>query len=165
LERFLFALGIREVGESTARTLANHFGSLAKIEQAEEEQLLEVDDVGPIVAHHIHTFFRQPHNREVIDKLLAVEIHWPDVEVAAASEQPLSGQTFVLTGTLDSMSRDEAKAKLQALGAKVSGSVSKKTSVVVAGEAAGSKLAKAEKLGVEVWQEEALLELLNKHKG
>jgi len=163
LERFLFALGIREVGESTARTLANHFGTLQRIEEASEEQLLAVADVGPIVAHHIHTFFRQPHNREVIDKLIAAGINWPDVEVIEAGEQPLAGQTFVLTGTLDSMSRDEAKAKLQALGAKVSGSVSKKTSVVVAGEAAGSKLTKAEQLGVEVWDEQQLLTLLQQY--
>jgi DNA ligase (NAD+) len=163
LERFLFALGIREVGESTARTLANHFGTLEKIELASEEQLLEVEDVGPIVAHHIHTFFRQPHNREVIDKLITAGVNWPDVEIMEAGEQALLGQTFVLTGTLGTMSRDEAKAKLQALGAKVSGSVSKKTSVVVAGEAAGSKLSKAEQLGVEVWSEERLLSLLQKH--
>jgi DNA ligase (NAD+) len=160
LERFLFALGIREVGESTARTLANHFGSLERIEEASEEQLLEVEDVGPIVAHHIRTFFRQPHNREVIDKLITAGINWPDVEIVTAKEQPLAGQTFVLTGTLVSLTRDEAKTRLQALGAKVSGSVSKKTSVVVAGEAAGSKLAKAEQLGVEVWDEERLLALL-----
>ena len=163
LERFLYALGIREVGESTARTLANHFGTLELIEQADEAQLLEVEDVGPIVAHHIHTFFRQSHNREVIDKLLAVGVHWPDVEVLQAEEQPLLGQTFVLTGALEMMSRDEAKAKLQALGAKVSGSVSKKTSVVVAGEAAGSKLAKAEQLGLEVWDEERLRALLQQY--
>ncbi|MCW8958105.1 MAG: helix-hairpin-helix domain-containing protein, partial [Gammaproteobacteria bacterium] len=163
LERFLYALGIREVGESTARTLANYFGTLDKVEEASEEQLIEVEDVGPIVAHHIHTFFRQPHNREVIDKLIAAGVHWPDVEVVQAAEQPLAGQTFVLTGTLEAMPRDEAKAKLQALGAKVSGSVSKKTSAVVAGEAAGSKLTKAEQLGVEVWDEKRLLALLNEY--
>lgn len=159
LERFLYSLGIREVGESTARTLANHFGTLDAVEQAEEEQLVEVEDVGPIVAHHIHTFFRQPHNREVIDKLIAAGVHWSDVEMLKADEQPLEGQTFVLTGSLSAFSRDEAKTRLLALGAKVSGSVSKKTSVVVAGEAAGSKLAKAESLGVEVWDEGRLLEL------
>ncbi len=160
LERFLFALGIREVGESTARTLARHFGSLEKIESAEEEELLQVEDVGPVVAHHIHTFFRQEHNIEVIEKLIRAGVHWSDVEVAPVGEQPLTGQTFVLTGTLDSMSRNEAKEKLQALGAKVSGSVSKKTSVVVAGAEAGSKLAKAESLGVEVWDEPRLLAFL-----
>jgi DNA ligase (NAD+) len=161
LERFLYALGIREVGESTARTLANHFGKLEQVEQAEESQLLEVEDVGPIVAHHIHTFFRQPHNIEVITKLQAAGVKWPDIEVAEKGEQPLAGQTFVLTGTLSGMSRDEAKAKLIALGAKVAGSVSKKTSVVVAGEAAGSKLSKAEELGVTVWDEGQLLQFLS----
>ncbi len=160
LERFLYALGIREVGESTARTLAKHFGTLERIEKATEEELLKVADVGPVVAHHIHTFFRQAHNIEVIEKLLRAGVHWPNVEIAPAGEQPLAGQTFVLTGTLESMSRDEAKEKLQALGAKVSGSVSKKTSVVVAGAEAGSKLAKAESLGIEVWDEQRLLSLL-----
>jgi len=160
LERFLFALGIREVGESTARTLANHFGTLEKIEKASEEELLAVEDVGPVVAHHIHTFFRQAHNVEVIDKLTRAGVRWPDIKIVEAGEQPLAGQTFVLTGALGSMTRDEAKEKLQALGAKVSGSVSKKTSVVVAGEEAGSKLAKAESLGIEVWDEEKLLRFL-----
>lgn len=163
LERFLFALGIREVGESTARTLAKHFGKLAAIKEASEEQLLAVADVGPIVAHHIHTFFRQPHNIEVIDKLQRAGVHWPDLEVVEMGEQPLAGQIFVLTGTLSQMNRDEAKEKLMALGAKVSGSVSKKTSVVVAGEAAGSKLTRAEELGVAVWDEARLIELLCQH--
>jgi len=163
LERFLYSLGIREVGESTARTLANHFGSLDKVEQADEAALVEVEDVGPIVAHHIHTFFRQSHNREVIDKLIDAGVHWSDVEVIEADEQPLNGQTFVLTGSLSAFSRDEAKSRLQALGAKVSGSVSKKTSVVVAGEAAGSKLSKAESLGVEVWDEGRLLSLFEEY--
>jgi DNA ligase (NAD+) len=163
LERFLFALGIREVGESTARTLAKYFGNLPAIEEASEEQLLAVDDVGPIVAHHIHTFFRQPHNIEVIEKLQQAGVNWPDVEVAEPGEQPLLGQTFVLTGTLSQMDRNEAKEKLIALGAKVSGSVSKKTSVVVAGEAAGSKLTKAEELGVDVWDENRLLSMLHGH--
>ena len=160
LARFLYALGIREVGESTARTLANHFGKLDTVMQASEERLLEVEDVGPIVAHHLHTFFRQPHNIEVIDKLLGAGLHWPDVERAQAGELPLAGQTFVVTGTLASMGRDEAKAKLMALGAKVAGSVSKKTHVVVAGEAAGSKLVKAQELGIEIWDETRLLKEL-----
>lgn len=164
LERFLFALGIREVGESTARTLAKHFGKLPAIKDASEEQLVEVEDVGPIVAHHIHTFFRQPHNLEVIEKLQQAGVNWPDVEVVEVGEQPLAGQTFVLTGTLSQMNRNEAKEKLMALGAKVSGSVSKKTSVVVAGEAAGSKLTKAEQLGVEVWDEQRMLELFNEYQ-
>lgn len=157
LERFLFALGIREVGESTARTLAKHFGKLPAIKEASEEQLVEVEDVGPIVAHHIYTFFRQPHNIEVIEKLQLAGVNWPDVEVVEIGEQPLAGQTFVLTGTLTQMKRNEAKEKLMALGAKVSGSVSKKTSVVVAGESAGSKLTKAQELGVEVWDENQML--------
>ncbi len=160
LERFLFALGIREVGESTARTLAKHFGNLPAIKEASEEQLIEVEDVGPIVAHHIHTFFRQPHNIEVIEKLQQAGVNWPDVEVIEVGEQPLAGQTFVLTGTLTQMGRNEAKEKLQSLGARVSGSVSKKTSVVVAGEAAGSKLTRAQELGVEVWDEDKLVSLL-----
>ncbi len=160
LERFLFALGIREVGESTARTLARHFGTMQKIEKAGEEELLAVADVGPVVAQHIHTFFRQEHNKEVIDKLIRAGVRWHEVKVQEAGAQPLAGQTFVLTGALDAMTRDEAKEKLQALGAKVSGSVSKKTSVVVAGAEAGSKLAKAESLGVEVWDEQRLLEFL-----
>ncbi len=163
LERFLFALGIREVGESTARTLAKHFGNLPAIKAANEEQLIEVEDVGPIVAHHIHTFFQQPHNLEVIEKLQQAGVNWPDVEKVEAGEQPLAGQTFVLTGTLVQMKRNEAKEKLMALGAKVSGSVSKKTSVVVAGEAAGSKLTKAQQLGVEVWDEDQMLALLEQY--
>ncbi|HEX9803918.1 MAG TPA: NAD-dependent DNA ligase LigA [Gammaproteobacteria bacterium] len=164
LERFLYALGIREVGESTARTLSRHFGSLEKIREASEEALLQVEDVGPIVAHHIHTFFRQEHNLEVIDKLIRAGVHWPDVAVKATGAQPLAGQTFVLTGALESMTRDEAKERLQALGAKVSGSVSKKTRVVVAGAEAGSKLARAESLGVEVWDEARLLQFLTENE-
>jgi DNA ligase (NAD+) len=163
LERFLFALGISEVGESTARTLARHFGNLPAIKAASEEQLLAVADVGPIVAHHIHTFFRQPHNIEVIEKLQRAGVEWPDIVIAEVGEQPLAGQTFVLTGTLSQMSRDQAKEKLMALGARVSGSVSKKTSVVVAGEEAGSKLTRAEELGVAVWDEARLIELLRQH--
>ncbi|MCW8918675.1 MAG: NAD-dependent DNA ligase LigA [Gammaproteobacteria bacterium] len=163
LERFLFALGIREVGESTARTLAKHFGTLEAIMTASEEQLLAVADVGPIVAHHLHTFFRQPHNIEVIGKLQRSGVEWPDVAVAAAGAQPLAGQTFVLTGALSQLSREEAKEKLIALGAKVSSSVSKKSSVVVAGKAAGSKLTKAQELGVAVWDEAQLLALLTQH--
>jgi DNA ligase (NAD+) len=164
LERFLYALGIREVGESTARTLSRHFGSLEKIREASEEALLQVEDVGPVVAHHIHTFFRQEHNLEVIDKLIRAGVHWPDVAVKATGAQPLAGQTFVLTGALESMTRDEAKERLQALGAKVSGSVSKKTRVVVAGAEAGSKLARAESLGVEVWDEARLLQFLTENE-
>ena len=160
LERFLFALGIREVGEATARILAREFGDLEALMQADEARLERIRDVGPVVAQHIAAFFRQPHNREVIDKLRAAGIHWPAVEVAAPEEQRLAGKTFVLTGTLVGMTRDQAKERLQALGAKVSGSVSKKTDYVVAGAEAGSKLAKAEELGVTVLDEAQLLELL-----
>ncbi|HHH36091.1 MAG TPA: NAD-dependent DNA ligase LigA [Gammaproteobacteria bacterium] len=159
LARFLYALGIREVGEATSQTLAQHFGTLEALEKADEDTLQQVPDIGPIVAAHIAAFFRQPHNREVIDKLLAAGIHWPAVETPTAGEQPLAGKTFVLTGTL-SRPRNEIKAELQALGAKVTGSVSKKTDYVVAGEAAGSKLAKAEALGITVLDEEQLNNLL-----
>ncbi|MFC1750275.1 NAD-dependent DNA ligase LigA [Pseudomonadota bacterium] len=161
--RFLFALGIREVGEATAQTLALEFGNLEALEAASEERLQEVSDVGPIVAARIHTFFQQAHNREVIEKLLAVGIHWPHVEKPQAEEQPLAGKTYVLTGTLNTMSRSEGKERLQALGAKVAGSVSKKTHCVVAGAEAGSKLAKAEQLGVEVIDEDAFVALLEQY--
>lgn len=160
LERFLFALGIREVGEATARILAREFGDLEALMQVDEARLERIRDVGPVVAQHIAAFFRQSHNREVIDKLCAAGIHWPAVEVAAPEEQILAGKTFVLTGTLVGMTRDQAKERLQALGAKVSGSVSKKTDYVVAGAEAGSKLAKAEELGVTVLDEAQLLALL-----
>lgn len=160
LERFIYALGIREVGEATARALALHFGDLAPLMQADEEALQQVPDVGPIVARHVVSFFRQPHNREVIDKLLAAGIEWEAIEVTPAVEQPLAGHTYVLTGTLESMTRDEAKTRLMALGARVSGSVSKKTTAVIAGAEAGSKLAKAEALGVKILNEEDLKALL-----
>lgn len=163
LERVLYALGIRDVGESTARTLARHFGSLDAIMAADEETLRTVPDIGPVVAARIAHFFAEPHNREVIAALRANGVHWKEAAPQRASEGPLSGQTVVLTGGLESMSRDEAGAKLEALGAKVSGSVSKKTSFVVAGEAAGSKLAKAQELGVEIWDEERLLAFLAEH--
>ncbi|RUS67663.1 DNA ligase [Saezia sanguinis] len=160
LPRFLFALGIRHVGESTAKDLAKHFGSLERIMAATQEQLLEVEDVGPVVAQSLHTFLSQPHNREVIRQLRAAGIHWQDQDPAADHPKPLAGMTFVLTGTLPTLSREEAKEKLEAAGAKVSGSVSKKTSYVVAGAEAGSKLAKAQELGVAVLDEAALLALL-----
>jgi DNA ligase (NAD+) len=164
LARFLFALGIREVGEATAQTLAYEFGNLAAIEQASEGQLQQAPDVGPVVAAHIHAFFRQSHNLDVINKLKAAGIHWADVERPAVAAQPLAGQTVVLTGTLEGLSRDQAKERLQALGAKVAGSVSKKTSFVVAGAEAGSKLVKAEELGIEVLDEAALLALLQRYE-
>lgn len=163
LPRFLYALGIREVGEATALLLARHFGSLDKIMVADEAALMQVTDVGPVVAESIALFFRQPHNLEVIAALRAAGVHWPDLEAQGERPQPLAGQTWVLTGSLATMSRDQAKEKLQQLGAKVSGSVSKKTHCVVAGEAAGSKLAEAEKLGVSVMDETAFQQLLTEH--
>jgi DNA ligase (NAD+) len=163
LERLLFALGIRDVGESTAKVLAKFFGSLDAILHADEAALLEVPDVGPVVAKRIVTFFSDSHHRDVIEQLKAAGVHWQESAPQRSSEGPLAGKIFVLTGGLSSMSRDEAGAKLEALGAKVAGSVSKKTSVVVAGEAAGSKLEKAQALGVEVWDEAALLNCLNAH--
>ena len=163
LERLLFALGIRDVGESTAKTLARHFGALQPIVDADETVLTEVPDVGPVVAARIAHFFAQPHNREVIAALRAASVHWTEGAPQRTSDGPLAGKTVVLTGGLASMSRDEAGAKLEALGAKVSGSVSKKTSLVVAGEAAGSKLAKAQELGFEVWDEAQLLAFLAEH--
>ncbi|WP_026186012.1 NAD-dependent DNA ligase LigA [Thioalkalivibrio thiocyanodenitrificans] len=162
LARFIFALGIREVGEATARALAQHFGGLDALMQADEESLMEVPDVGPVVAHHVATFFQQPHNREVIQALRDAGVHWEEKEPAARKEEtlPLAGNTYVLTGALESMTREEAGERLMALGAKVAGSVSKKTTAVIAGEAAGSKLAKAEKLGVTVLDEAAFLALI-----
>jgi DNA ligase (NAD+) len=160
LERVLFALGIRDVGESTARTLARHFGALDPLMAADEETLKQVPDIGPVVAARIAHFFAQPHNREVIAALRANGVQWPEGAPQRSAEGPLAGKTVVLTGGLESMSRDDAGAKLEALGAKVSGSVSKKTSFVVAGEAAGSKLAKAQELGIEVWDEARLLAYL-----
>jgi DNA ligase (NAD+) len=158
LDRFLYALGIREVGDATARSLANHFGNLPAIQSATQETLEEVADVGPIVAKHIVTFFSQSHNQEVINDLLMAGVHWPDVEIK--TEQPLQGKTFVITGTLDSMKREEAKQRLLELGAKVSGSVSKKTDYVIAGSDPGSKAEKARKLKVEVLDEAGFLSLI-----
>lgn len=160
LARFIYALGIREVGEATALNLANHFAELDVLMSASEEQLLEVEDVGPIVASHIVHFFQQSHNQEIISALLDEGVQWPAVEKRAVQEMPLTGQTWVLTGSLENLTRDQAKARLVALGAKVSGSVSAKTHYVVAGASAGSKLAKAEKLGIDVLDEETLLSLL-----
>jgi DNA ligase (NAD+) len=165
LPRFLFGLGIRHVGEATAKDLAKHFGRLDAImgatpeEAATVEQLLAVRDVGPVVAQSIHTFFQQPHNREVVEQLRACGVTWPEGEGAADSQapQPFAGLTVVLTGTLPTLSRDAAKDLLEAAGAKVSGSVSKKTSFVVAGAEAGSKLEKARELGITVLDEAALL--------
>ena len=150
--RFLFSLGIREAGEATTRSLASHFLTLEALKMADEEALIEIEDVGPIVAHHIVTFFHQAHNQQVIERLLAAGIDWPQ-EQRIAEDSLLSDKTVVLTGTLEHMSRSEAKEKLLALGAKVAGSVSAKTDYVVAGRDAGSKLTKAEKLGITVMNE------------
>ncbi len=163
LPRFLFALGIREVGEATALNLANYFGSIEKIQQADAEALQDVPDVGPIVANHIATFFQQSHNLEIIEALINAGVNWPDIKVVDKADLPLDGKTYVLTGTLSKMGRDDAKQYLQQLGAKVSGSVSKKSDAVVAGEKAGSKLAKAESLGILVLNEEAFIDMLNEY--
>jgi DNA ligase (NAD+) len=164
LSRFLFALGIRHVGESTAKDLARYFGNLDAIMQASAEQLLAVPDVGPIVAQSIVDFFSELHNREVVQQLRTLGVCWEEYESTATQTLPLSGKTFVLTGTLASMSRDEAKSHLEALGAKVAGSVSKKTDYVVAGAEAGSKLDKAQELGVPVWNESQFLDQLREWK-
>jgi DNA ligase (NAD+) len=163
LARFLYALGIRDVGESTATALANHFGSIEALQDANDAAIQEVPDVGPVVAAHVHMFFQQPHNREVIEALRERGVHWPAQKARAApTEGPLTGKTFVLTGTLESMSRDDAGDRITALGGKVTGSVSKKTSYVVAGAEAGSKLTKAQELGVEILDEAAFLRLIEK---
>ena len=164
LGRFLFSLGIRHVGEATAKELARHFGQLDAIMAASEDALLQVADVGPVVAHSIRTFFDQPHNREVVQALRDAGIVWAEGDALAPTEMPLAGITVVLTGTLQSMGRDEAKEKLEALGAKVAGSVSKKTHYVVAGAEAGSKLEKAQALGVPVLDDAGLAVLLNGEK-
>ena len=165
LMRFLFGLGIRHAGEGTAKGLARHFGKLDAIMDATEEQLLEVPDIGPIVAKSIRTFFEQPHNREVVEQLRACGVTWEENEPAAVAPKPLSGKTFVITGTLPDLSRDEAKDRIEAAGGKVAGSVSKKTDYVVAGTDAGSKLVKAQALGVAVIDEAALLALLESAPG
>ena len=154
---FLYSLGIREVGETTARSLAKHFLTLDALKEADEEVLIGIEDVGPIVAHSIVTFFHQPHNQEVIERLLMAGLEWPK-EQQQLTNTVLSGKIVVLTGTLEELSRSEAKEKLLALGAKVAGSVSKNTDYVVAGRDAGSKLTKAEGLGVKVVDESTLIE-------
>ena len=162
LARFLYSLGIRHVGETTAKDLAKYFGALDRVLDASEPQLLEVPDVGPIVAQSIHTFFAQPHNREVVEQLRAAGITWEEHAGTAADAppKPLAGVTFVLTGTLPTLSRDEAKELIEAAGGKVSGSVSKKTNYVVAGEEAGSKLDKARELGIAILDEAGLRAVL-----
>ncbi|MBX9959939.1 MAG: NAD-dependent DNA ligase LigA [Burkholderiaceae bacterium] len=161
LPRFLYGLGIRHVGEATAKALARHFGKLDAIMDAKEDQLLQVPDVGPIVAQSIHTFFQQAHNREVVEQLRACGLRWEEGEPSPAAQLPLAGKTFVLTGTLPTLSRDEAKEMLEAAGAKVASSVSKKTDYLVAGAEAGSKLDKARELGVTVLDEAGLRALLS----
>ena len=160
LPRFLFGLGIRHVGEATAKDLARHFGQLDRIMDATEEELLEVNDVGPVVAQSLRTFFDQPHNREVVEQLRACGVRWEEGDALAQTPKPLAGKTFVLTGTFPTMGRDQAKELLEAAGAKVAGSVSKKTDYVVAGAEAGSKLTKAQELGVAVLDEAGMLALL-----
>jgi DNA ligase (NAD+) len=160
LARFIYALGIRNVGEATAKDLARHFGNLQHLQSADIEQLLEVSDVGPIVAESIRDFFSEQHNREVIAQLIDAGVHWQDTEGRGTTTGHLSGKTLVLTGTLPTMSRDKAKELIEAAGGKVSGSVSKKTDYVVAGAEAGSKLDKAQELGVPILDEAGLLALL-----
>lgn len=162
LARFIYALGIRNVGEATAKDLARHFGTLDALMAADETALLAVPDVGPIVAASIAGFFAEAHNREVVEQLRAAGVHWPESAglADAGSTALLSGKTFVLTGTLPTLSRDEATALIEAQGGKVAGSVSKKTSYVVAGSEAGSKLDKAQQLGITILDEDALLALL-----
>jgi DNA ligase (NAD+) len=160
LPRFLYALGIRDVGEATARALAENYGDLAPLMQASEEGLQTVADIGPIVSAHIHAFFRQKHNVEIINKLIAAGMHWPVIQSSAAPG-PLSGQTFVITGTLAAMSREEAAAELQKLGAKVTNSVSAKTTAVIVGENPGSKLEKARKLNIRIMDEQEFSGFIN----
>lgn len=162
LSRFLYSLGIREVGEATAANLALHYKTLEAIKKAGIESLKSVSDVGEIVAKHLYYFLRQEHNLEVIEQLITAGVHWPEIQAVDESELSLRDKTFVITGSFDAMSRNDIKAALQALGAKVAGSVSKKTNTLVAGAAAGSKLTKATELGIEILDESAILKLLGK---
>ncbi|MEJ2514509.1 MAG: NAD-dependent DNA ligase LigA [Gammaproteobacteria bacterium] len=163
LARFLYALGIREVGEVTAAALAEHFGELERLEDADEEELQSVPDVGPVVARHVHAFFRQTHNREIIQRLLAAGVTWPRPTSGERSGKALAGKTFVLTGALEAFTRDEARERIEALGGKVTGSVSRKTDFVVVGSEAGSKLEKAQALGIQTLDEPAFRELISVH--
>ncbi|MEM5552115.1 NAD-dependent DNA ligase LigA [Pseudoalteromonas neustonica] len=165
LAKFLYSLGIREVGEATAQNLANHFLTLEMVTTATAEALVEVSDVGEIVAKHVRGFFAEQHNLEVVEALIAQGIHWPELIPPSEKSQPLAGLTYVLTGTLSVLNRNDAKARLQQLGAKVSGSVSAKTDALIAGEKAGSKLTKAQDLGIEILTEDDLIALLAQHNG
>jgi len=165
LPRFIYALGIREVGEATALNLANYFGRLDDVMAATEEQLLEIPDIGPIVAQHIVTFFQQTHNLEIIAALQTLGVCWPEQQPVRPEQLPLAGQTFVITGTLTELTREQVKEKLQALGAKVSGSVSRNTHCLVAGEKAGAKLDKARSLAIEIIDEQQLLARLKAWSG
>jgi DNA ligase (NAD+) len=160
LPRFLFALGIPEVGEVTAANLARHFGDIDALARAEQEELEAVPDVGPVVAQHVHEFFRQRDNLKVIEALKHHGVNWP-VEEAVADSLPLQGKTFVLTGTLESLTREEARERIEKLGGKVTGSVSAKTNYLVVGSDPGSKLRKAQQLEVAVLDESSLLEVLS----
>ena len=162
LPRFIYSLGIQEVGESTARNLAMYFGKLDSLRDATAEQLQLVPDVGPIVADKISDFFQQAMNQEVVDSLVASGITWPEEDTKALTSA-LQGKTYVLTGSLSQLTRNEAKAKLQSLGVKVSGSVSKNTDCVVAGDAAGSKLTKAQELNINIIDEQALVTLFKEY--
>ncbi|MBL6688676.1 MAG: NAD-dependent DNA ligase LigA [Pseudomonadales bacterium] len=164
LNRFIYALGISEVGEATARSLANHFGSLESLVSADEPALTAVPDVGPVVAQALRQFFAEPANQALLRRFQELGVHWPDIEPQASGSNALAGQVWVITGSFTHWSRSELKIELQALGAKVSGSVSAKTTVLAAGEAAGSKLAKARSLGIEVIEEAALINLLEELK-
>jgi DNA ligase (NAD+) len=163
LARFVFALGIRHVGEATARDLARHFGGLDALMAADETALLEAPDVGPVLAESIARFFAEPHNRQVIDALRAAGVHWDEHVPQRGAAGPLAGKTVVLTGTLPSLSRDEAKALVEAAGGKAAGSVSKKTNFVVAGAEAGGKLDRARELGIPILDEDGLRALLAGH--
>jgi DNA ligase (NAD+) len=164
LAKFLYALGIREVGEATAHTLANNFGSIELIATASADELLEIDDVGPIVARYIVNFFQNPDNLSIIQALRDAGVKWEDIDLSSLEDQPLKGQIWVLTGGMEIMSRAEAKDRLQALGAKVASSVSAKTTQVVAGPGAGSKLTKAKTLDIAVMNEQQFVNFLADYK-
>jgi len=164
LARFLFALGVRDVGEATAAALAVHFGTLEQLLGADLETVQKVPDIGPVIARHVVEFFAEPKNYDVVERLQSAGLHWPQVEISAEGEQPLAGLTFVLTGTLDTLQREEAEDALRALGAKAVGSASKKTSYLVAGRDAGSKLRRAKELGIKVLDEAALQRILKEKR-